>query len=149
MVFEKGEHTTVNEPCEVVITAPDPEWLLSVMRQLVKEKLRASVHNLTPVRSIYHWQGELVKRTEGRTELHTRRSLAPEIVSRVKTEHPHEVPGIWAIPITDGNPDYWRSSPMKQGSLFKSEFKEVQPHGGSVGRHICAEWPPVVGVEVG
>jgi hypothetical protein len=29
----------------------------------------------------------------------------------------------------------------------KVSFKEVQPHGGLVGRHICAEWPPVVGVE--
>src|SRR5271165_6717755 len=32
-------------------------------------------------------------------------------------------------------------------SLFKIEFKEIQSYGGPVGRHVCAEWPPVIGVE--
>jgi len=34
-----------------------------------------------------------------------------------------------------------------QRSLFKIEFKEVQSYGGPVGRQVCAEWPPVIGVE--
>ena len=34
-----------------------------------------------------------------------------------------------------------------QGSLFKSEFKEVQSYSRPVGRHVCAEWPSVIGVE--
>src|SRR5271165_3325186 len=32
-------------------------------------------------------------------------------------------------------------------SLFKIEFKEIQSYSGPVGRHVCAEWPPVIGVE--
>src|SRR6266478_3105688 len=39
------------------------------------------------------------------------------------------------------------SSSGKPGSLFKIDFKEVQSYGSPVGRHVCAEWPPVIGVE--
>jgi periplasmic divalent cation tolerance protein len=96
----------VTDLCEVVITAPDPDWLLDLTRQLVTEGLCASVHNFTPVRSIYRWKGEVHERTEGRASLHTRLSLVSTIVERVKAGHPYEVPGISARPIIDGNPEY-------------------------------------------
>jgi periplasmic divalent cation tolerance protein len=94
--------------CEVVITGPDPESLLELTRQLVAEGLCASVHNFTPVRSIYRWQGEVIERVEGRASLHTRTALVQSIVVRVKAVHPYEVPGISTRPIVDGNPDYLR-----------------------------------------
>ena len=93
---------------EVVITAPDPDWLLDLTRGLVAEGLCASVHHFSPVRSIYRWQGEIIERTEGRAALHTRAVLVERIVERVKAAHPYEVPGISARPITDGNPEYLR-----------------------------------------
>lgn len=96
----------MSELCEVVITAPDHEWLIDLTRQLVTEGLCASVHNFTPVKSIYRWRGEIHERAEGRASLHTRRTLVPAIVERVKSAHPYEVPGISARPIVDGNPDY-------------------------------------------
>jgi periplasmic divalent cation tolerance protein len=98
----------VTELCEVVITAPDPDWLLDLTRELVTEGLCASVHNFAPVRSIYRWQGEVHECTEGRASLHTRTSLVSVIVERVKASHPYEVPGISARPIVSGNPDYLR-----------------------------------------
>jgi periplasmic divalent cation tolerance protein len=52
--------------CEVVITAPDPEWLKSFSRKLVEDRLAASAHNFAPVRSVYRWHGEIYERTEGR-----------------------------------------------------------------------------------
>jgi hypothetical protein len=38
----------MTELCEVVITAPDPDWLYSFTRTLVEEGLAASAHNFTP-----------------------------------------------------------------------------------------------------
>ncbi|MEQ7006438.1 divalent-cation tolerance protein CutA [Actinopolymorpha sp. B17G11] len=105
--------------CEVVITAPDPDWLTDFTRQLVSERLCASGHNYTPVRSIYRWRGEVHDRSEGRVSLHTRRSLVPEIVRRAKELHPYEVPGISSRPIQDGNPDYLR--------WIETETKEPTP----------------------
>jgi periplasmic divalent cation tolerance protein len=84
----------MSELCEVVITAPDPEWLLAFSRQLIQDRLCASAHNFAPVRSIYRWQGEIHERTEGRVSLHTSRSRVPEIIERAKREHPYEVPGV-------------------------------------------------------
>jgi len=94
------------ELCEVVITAPDPDWLKALSRQLVSRGLAASAHNFTPVQSIYRWRGKVHQRTEGRVSLHTRRDRVAEIVAVAKREHPYEVPGISARPILDGNPDY-------------------------------------------
>jgi periplasmic divalent cation tolerance protein len=96
----------MNDLCEVVITAPDPEWLLAFTRKLVEDGLCASVHNFTPVRSIYRWRGEVHERTEGRASLHTGCGRVAEIVDRAKQEHPYEVPGISTRPIVGGNPDY-------------------------------------------
>jgi periplasmic divalent cation tolerance protein len=92
--------------CEVVITAPDPEWLKDFSHKLIEDQLAASAHNFVPVRSIYRWRGEIHERTEGRVSLHTSRSRVPEIVARAKQEHPYEVPGVSTRPINDGNPDY-------------------------------------------
>lgn len=94
--------------CEVVITAPDPEWLLALVRDLIAERLCASAHSFAPVQSLYWWKGEVVERTEGRVSLNTRSALVPEIVEYVKRVHPYEVPGISSRPINDGNPDYLR-----------------------------------------
>jgi periplasmic divalent cation tolerance protein len=111
----------MTELCEIVITAPDTEWLTSLTRQLVHEGLCASAHNFAPVRSIYRWRGEVHERTEGRASLHTRRSLVPAIVARVRAAHPYEVPGISARPIVDGNPDYlrWMRDETEQGQASK------------------------------
>jgi periplasmic divalent cation tolerance protein len=95
-----------SELCEVVITAPDPDWLLEFSRQLVTDGLCASVHNFQPIRSVYRWRGEIYDRTEGRASLHTARARLPEIIDRVRAGHPYEVPGISTRPIDGGNPDY-------------------------------------------
>lgn len=81
---------------------------MSITRQLVEEGLCASAHNLTPIRSIYRWKGDLVERTEGYAAVHTRESLVPQIIARLEGDHPYEIPGIWITPITGGNPKYLR-----------------------------------------
>ncbi len=96
----------MTELCEVVITAPDPDWLHNLSRKLVEQGLCASAHNFAPIRSIYRWRGEIQERTEGRVSLHTRRDRIAEIVTLAKQEHPYEVPGISTRAITDGNPAY-------------------------------------------
>ena len=95
-----------DELCEVVITAPDPEWLKDFSHKLVEDRLAASAHNFAPVQSVYRWHGQVHERTEGRVSLHTRRGRITEIVDRAKREHPSELPGVSTRPINDGNPDY-------------------------------------------
>lgn len=96
----------MTELCEVVITAPDPEWLREFTRGLVADRLASNVHNFTPVQSTYRWQGEIHDRVEGRASVHTRRSHIASIVERANELHPYQVPSISARPIYDGSPTY-------------------------------------------
>jgi periplasmic divalent cation tolerance protein len=96
----------MDEVCEVVITAPDAEWLASFTRDLVESRLAAAGHNITEVRSIYRWQGQVFDRAEARVALHTRRSLVPQIIERANQRHPYEVPCVVALPIVDGSANY-------------------------------------------
>jgi periplasmic divalent cation tolerance protein len=92
--------------CEVIITAEDPEWLADFTRALVADRLAACGQNISRIRSIYRWEGEIQDESEARVALHTRASLVPAIVKRANEDHPYDVPCVIALPITDGNPDY-------------------------------------------
>ena len=91
--------------CEVIITADDEPWLLAFTRSLVTDRLAACGQH-SPVRSIYRWQGEVQDDVEVRVAIHTRQSLVPAIIERVRAEHAYDVPCVLAVPIQAGNPDY-------------------------------------------
>ena len=92
--------------CEVTITAPDAGWLAEFTRKLVEGRLAACGHNVTEIRSIYRWEGQVHDEPEARVMLHTRQSLVPEIIETVRLEHPYEVPCVLSTLITQANPDY-------------------------------------------
>ena len=94
------------ECCEVVVTGPDADWLAGYTRTLVEERLAACGHQLTAIRSVYRWEGEVHDEPEARVALHTRRALVPEIVEHVTAVHPYDVPCVIALPLVGGAPDY-------------------------------------------
>ena len=94
-----------DQPCEVVITAPDPDWLADFVRRLVEDRLAAAGH-IHPIRTLYRWAGTIHDETEARAALHTRAGLVPAIIDRTNAEHPYQVPCVVALPIEHGNPAY-------------------------------------------
>jgi periplasmic divalent cation tolerance protein len=92
--------------CEVIVTAETADWLLGFTRELVTARLAACGHNISPIRSVYRWQGEIADEGEARVALHTRTSLVPEIVEFANRQHPYDVPCVIALPISAGNPSY-------------------------------------------
>ena len=92
--------------CEVVITADDEGWLLDFTRALVRDRLVACGQHITPVRSIYLWQGGIEESVETRVALHTRASLLPAVLERTRSEHPYDVPCVLALRVDQVNPDY-------------------------------------------
>jgi uncharacterized protein involved in tolerance to divalent cations len=44
---------------EVIITAPDADWLAEFARKLVEERLVACGHNIHTIRSISRWDGAI------------------------------------------------------------------------------------------
>ena len=105
------------EFCEVVVTAADGNWLAGLTRTLVEERLVACGHHVTPIRSVYRWDGAVHDETEARVALHTRRSLLPAVVARTGELHPYEVPCVIALPLVGGNPDYlaWIAAETRAG----------------------------------
>jgi periplasmic divalent cation tolerance protein len=97
---------TWDDVCEVVITAPNPQWLLQFTRDLVADRLAASAHNLTEIRTVYRWEGEVHDAQEARCTIRTRRELVDAITARARERHPYLVPSVVAIPLVGGNPDY-------------------------------------------
>ncbi|MGY1830175.1 divalent-cation tolerance protein CutA [Geodermatophilus sp. SYSU D01180] len=93
---------------EVVVTGPDADWLAGYTRTLVEERLAACGHQLTAIRSVYRWAGEVHDDPEARVALHTRASLVPAIVARTAELHPYDVPCVIALPLLGGGPDYLR-----------------------------------------
>src|SRR4051794_2960012 len=97
--------TLASDVCEVVITAPDADWLAGFTRRLVEDRLAAGAHEVIAIRSIYRWQGEIREHAEARVAIHTRRELVPAIAARADEEHPYEVPCVIALPIETGGPE--------------------------------------------
>lgn len=92
--------------CEVVITAPDAEWLAAFTRRLVEDRLVAGSHQIEQIRAIYRCDGQIHDHPESRVALHTRANLVDEVIRRTEAEHPYEVPCVLAVPITAALPAY-------------------------------------------
>jgi periplasmic divalent cation tolerance protein len=96
----------MTEICEVVITADNADWLAAFTRRLVEDRLAACGQQVTSIRSIYRWEGEVHDEPEARVALHTRLELVPRIVARADDEHPYDVPCVIAWPVVAANPAY-------------------------------------------
>lgn len=94
-----------DQAVEVVITAPDKQWLRQFIHQLMQQHLCAAGHTY-PFETTYHWRGEVHEKTETRGVLYTRASLVNRITELARQQHPYEVPHVTATPLVAGNPDY-------------------------------------------
>ncbi|GEM_PF-6667727 len=41
--------------CEVIITAPDADWLADFTRRLIEDRLVAGANQIEQIRAIYRW----------------------------------------------------------------------------------------------
>ena len=97
---------TASELCEVVITAPDPEWAAAFTRKLVEARLAACGHQF-PIRSIYRWDGSIHDNAETRIALHTQHQHVAQIRQLTDETHPYDVPG-FLVQAVSASPEYER-----------------------------------------
>ncbi|MSO92737.1 MAG: divalent-cation tolerance protein CutA [Rhodospirillales bacterium] len=100
----------------VYVTVPTREEAIAIARSLVEARLAASANVLPTATSFYWWQGKLEERSEALLFLKTRPDLVERVVAAVKTVHSYACPCVLALPISDGNPDYfeWIAKETKQ-----------------------------------
>lgn len=93
--------------CDVTLTGDDQQWLVDHARQLVEDRLVACGNIATStIRSVYRWEGEVQEDDEYTLVLHTRASLADEVIARTVDAHPYDNPQVLATPVVAANPAY-------------------------------------------
>jgi periplasmic divalent cation tolerance protein len=92
----------------VVTNCPDEAVADRIALALVEQKLAACVNRLTPVDSIYRWQGKVERATEVPLLIKTTRERYGELEHAIRQLHPYEVPEIIALPIEFGHAPYLR-----------------------------------------
>lgn len=96
------------EICEIVITAPDGEWLATFCRSLIEDRLAAAVHIIEDIRTLYRWEEETHDTHEARAHVRTSQSCAARIAARAMAEHPYRLPSItvYALRTTSAYSDW-------------------------------------------
>ena len=90
----------------IFVTTSSSAEAEKIGRALVAEKLVACANILSPVRSIYRWQGKICDEPEALMVLKTRSGQVKKIIQRVRALHSYTVPEIIALPIIAGSKDY-------------------------------------------
>jgi periplasmic divalent cation tolerance protein len=91
----------------VLITAPSEAVASEIANALLEQKLAACVNFVSPVSSLYTWQGsinhdqEILMLVKSRLEL-----FADRLVPAVRSLHPYETPEIIALPVIAGFQGY-------------------------------------------
>ncbi|MDZ7260583.1 MAG: divalent-cation tolerance protein CutA [candidate division KSB1 bacterium] len=94
------------EAMVIFITTSSPEEAERIGRKIVEERLAACVNIISPIRSIFHWKGEICEEGEALLIAKSVKSKLEKIITRVKELHSYEVPEIIALPIVGGSEDY-------------------------------------------
>ena len=90
----------------VFITCGSEEEALKIARSLVEDHLAACVNLVSPVRSIYRWEGKIWDEKEWILIVKTQKKRFEEIEKRVKSLHSYSVPEMISLPIVDGSSSY-------------------------------------------
>ena len=90
----------------IYITTSSVTEAKKIGRVLVEEKLAACSNIISPIRSIYSWQGKICDDKEALMILKTKKKLFKQIVARVEKLHSYDVPEIIAMPIIEGSDKY-------------------------------------------
>lgn len=90
----------------IYITTRSVNEAKKIGRALVEEKLAACSNIISPIRSIYSWQGKICDDKEALMILKTKKTLFKQIVARVEQLHSYDVPEIIAMPIIEGSGKY-------------------------------------------
>jgi periplasmic divalent cation tolerance protein len=75
-------------------------------RALLNERLAACVNLLSPMESVYRWEGRVEQETERQVIIKTTRDRLTALWDRVRELHPYEVPEFIVLAIADGNEAY-------------------------------------------
>jgi periplasmic divalent cation tolerance protein len=111
----------------VLITTGSAEEGQSIARALVEERLAACVNILSPIHSVYRWEGKLQCDEETLLVVKTTSHRFEQLSLRVKQLHSYDTPEIVALPLVDGSSEYLDWVDAQTGP-------DATPHASAVGK---------------
>ncbi len=90
----------------IFVTCGSEEEALKIAHALVEERLAACINIVSPVRSIYRWEGKIWDEKEWILIIKTQRQRFEELERKVKSFHSYSVPEIIGLPIVEGSSAY-------------------------------------------
>ena len=90
----------------VLVTCGSEEEALKIANALVEEHLAACVNLVSPIRSIYRWEGKIWDEKEWLLIIKTQKKRFQELEKKVKSLHSYSVPEIISLPIVEGASSY-------------------------------------------
>ena len=95
-----------SEPIVVFVTCGSEEEGLKIANALVEGRLAACANLISPVRSIYRWEGKIWNEKEWLLILKTQKERFGELEKKVRSLHSYSLPEIISLPISDGSSSY-------------------------------------------
>lgn len=96
----------MSESIVVLVTCGSEEEALKIAHALVDDHLAACVNLISPIRSIYRWEGKIWDETEWLLIIKTQGKKFGELKTRVKSLHSYAVPEIISLSIGQGSSSY-------------------------------------------
>ena len=96
----------MSESLVVFVTCGSEEEALKIAHALVEERMAACVNLMSPIRSIYRWEGKIWDEKEWLLIIKTQAARFEDLEKRVKALHSYSVPEIIALPIMKGSSSY-------------------------------------------
>ena len=75
-------------------------------RTLVEERLAACVNVLSPMTSVYRWQGKVEQEREQQLVIKTASARVPALEARVRQLHPYDLPEFLVLDVSGGSQAY-------------------------------------------
>lgn len=97
---------SMSEAIVVLVTCGSEEEAAKIANSLVEERLAACVNIISPVRSIYRWEGKIWDEREWMLVIKTLKKRFEDLEKKVKSIHSYSVPEIVALPIAEGSASY-------------------------------------------
>jgi len=96
----------MSDPMVVLISCGSEEEASTIALALVEERFAACVNIVSPIRSIYRWEGKIWDEKEYLLIVKTEDARYGDLEEKVKSLHSYSVPEIIGLPIVVGSADY-------------------------------------------
>ena len=96
----------MSDPIVVLVTCGSEEEAAKIANSLVEERLAACVNIISPVRSIYRWEGKIWDEREWMLMIKTQKKRFEDLEKKIKSLHSYAVPEIIALPVVEGSASY-------------------------------------------